>query len=104
MRHEDERRIIWDFANGNYKSLKVVYVKNETPIGDHFHRNKDEIFFLATGEILELHLGDAVIKNVQPPYVINVPRGMYHKFVCAYGTVFFCGATELFDPNDEIRT
>lgn len=104
MMHEDNRRIIHDWANGNYKSLKTVYVKeDEMVLGDHFHKNKDEVFFLAAGELLELQLDDEITFNIKPPYIISVPRGTYHKFICTKGSIIFGGATEFFDPQDEIK-
>lgn len=103
MKHEDQRRIIFDWAQGNYKSLKAVFVKEQIALGDHYHINKDEIFFLAVGEITEMILDKKVSVNITPPAVIYVPRNTYHKFICTPGTIIFGAATELFDPNDEIK-
>lgn len=103
MVHSDKRRDIYDWANGNYKSLKAVFIKEPIAVGNHYHLNKDEVFFLAVGHIRELVLGDTVKYNIDPPYVINVPRGVYHSFVCIPGSIIFSGATELFDENDEIK-
>lgn len=103
MIHKDKRRTIYDWANGNFKSLKVVYVDEPIAIGDHYHKNKDEVFFLAVGHIKELVLGDKVKYNIDAPYVINVPKNTYHKFICIPGTIIFGGATERFDPQDEIK-
>lgn len=102
MKHEDSRRIIYDFAQGNFKSLKAVYVKEEIGVGHHWHNNKDEVFFLAVGKFKELHLGDTTQYNIEAPYLVSVPRKTYHKFVCEPGSIIFGGATELFDPQDEI--
>ena len=103
MKHEDNRRIIYDWANGNFKSLKTVYIKEQIPIGDHLHRNKDEHFMLVHGKFLELQLNEGTQYNVEAPYVVVVPRNTYHKFVCEPGSILVCGATELYDENDEIR-
>lgn len=103
MKHEDNRRIIYDWSNGNWKSLKVVYVKDEIAIGDHFHSEKEECFFLAVGEFLELQLGDDIKKNILAPYYFTVEKNQYHKFICRSGSIIFGGASELFNPNDEIN-
>jgi mannose-6-phosphate isomerase-like protein (cupin superfamily) len=102
MIHEDNRRVLFDFSQGLWKSLKVVYVKDETPIGNHYHKNKDEVFFLAMGEFRELRLGETTQYNIEAPYVVHVPAGTFHKFVCDPGSIIFGGASELFDPTDEI--
>lgn len=103
MKHEDERRVIYDWAQGNFKSLKVVYVKEQLAIGDHFHNEKDECFFLASGKFIELQLGEDIAKNVEAPFFFYVNRGTYHRFVCEEGSILFGGATELFNPKDEIK-
>ena len=103
MKHEDNRRIIYDWANGNFKSLKTVYVKEPINIGDHFHRNKDEYFMLVSGSFLELQLGEGTLYNLEAPYVVAVPRNTYHRFICSPGSILVCGATETFDINDEIK-
>lgn len=103
MVHEDNRRIIYDFAQGNFKSLKAVFIKEEIGVGRHWHSNKDEVFFLAVGKFKSLELGETTQYDIEAPYVVNVPRGLYHRFVCEPGSIIFGGATELFDPNDEIK-
>lgn len=101
--NEDNRRILYDWGNGVYKSLKTVYVLEEIAIGDHYHEKKDEAFFLAAGKFKEITLGEETQYNIPAPYIINVPRGLYHKFICEKGSILFGGATEPFDINDEIK-
>lgn len=103
MIHEDNRRVIYDWAHGNFKSLKTVYIKEPINIGDHHHNNKDEHFMLVHGRFLEMQLGDGTLYNLDAPYLVEVKRGVYHRFVCEPGSILVCGATELFDPKDEIR-
>lgn len=104
--HEDNRRTIYDWYNAEFgmaKSNKVVFIEDTIPIGDHFHLNKDEIFFLVCGEFLEVVLGEKITYHIPAPYKIIVPRGTYHKFICSPGSILVGVATERFDPNDEIR-
>lgn len=101
--HEDERRIIYDWAQGRFKSCKAVIVKQPIPIGDHYHNKKTEEFLLLQGEFIELNVGGEVSYNVQAPVKVVIPPGVYHKFICTPGSILLGTATELFDPNDEIR-
>ena len=103
MRHEDNRRIIFDWANGNFKSIKTVFIKEPINIGDHYHKNKDEHFMLVSGKFLELQLGEGTLYNLEAPYIVKVDWGTYHRFVCEPGSILICGATEIFDKNDEIK-
>lgn len=104
MKHEDERRIIYDWAQGDFKSAKAVIVKKEIAVGEHYHRNKDEEFFLLQGRFKELQVGNLLLFNVDAPYYVSVPRLTYHRFVCEKGSVLLGVATELFDENDEIKS
>lgn len=101
--HTDNRRTIYDWASGNFKSCKAVIVHEPIPIGDHYHNNKTEEFLLLQGEFLELHVATAIMTNVKAPWYVLVPPGVYHKFICTPGSILLGTATELFDPNDEIR-
>lgn len=103
IKHEDNRRIIYDWAQGNFKSCKAVIVKEEIPIGDHYHKNKEEHFFLVSGQFLELKIGAEISYNVSAPYSIIIPKNTYHKFTCKTGSILLCAATEFFDINDEIK-
>ncbi len=101
--HEDDRRIIYDWAAGEFKSAKAVVVKQAIPIGDHYHKNKEETFLLLQGKFMELVVGDDKRKDIPAPFVVFVPKGVYHKFICEPGSILLGVATELFDINDEIR-
>lgn len=103
MKHEDDRRVIYDWATGDFKSAKAVIVKKEIPIGDHFHLHKEEQFFLLQGVFKELQLGDTIGYNIEAPHKVVVPKGMYHRFICSEGSILLGTATESFDPNDELK-
>lgn len=102
--HEDDRRILYDWANGDFKSAKAIEIKSDfVIIGGHSHRSKDELFFLMKGSISVLEVGGEASYNVNAPKEIFIPRGIYHRFVCREGTILLCAATEMYDQNDEIK-
>lgn len=101
--NEDDRRILYDWAQGNFKSAKAVIAKDAIPVGDHYHLNKDEVFFLLSGKFIEMINGTERIENVAAPYKVFVPHGTYHKFTLEPGSILLGVATELFDPKDEIK-
>lgn len=103
MIHEDTRRTLHEWATGEFKTAKVIYVKKQTAIGDHHHNKKDEHFFLAKGTIKELIIGQLKLKNIHAPHSFSVERGEYHKFIMTKGSILFGVTTELYDPADEIR-
>lgn len=103
MQHEDDRRVLFDWAQGDFKSAKAVIVKKAIAIGDHYHKNKDEYFLLLQGEFMELTVGEKTERNIKAPYSVKIPRGVYHKFVCVEGSILLGVASELFDETDEIK-
>lgn len=101
MRHEDERRILYDWASGAFKSAKVVVFKKDTEIGNHLHLKKDEEFFLLSGKFIELEVGLEHLTDVEAPFYIKAPRHIYHRFVCEKGSILLSVATELYDTKDD---
>lgn len=101
MRHEDDRRILYDWAHGNFKSSKAVVFKTTTEIGNHLHQKKDEEFFLLYGKFKELEVGEEFLTDVEAPFYIKAERGVYHRFICEEGSVLLSVATELYDTNDD---
>ena len=98
-----KRQIIYDWAEGSFKSCKAVIIKNEIAIGNHYHNNKVEEFFLLIGEFLEIQIGEDVYYNIKAPKKVVIDKGVYHKFICSRGSILLGTATELFNPNDEIK-
>ena len=103
IKHDDKRRTLYDYASGNFKSAKVVVAKEAIPVGDHYHKKKDEIFFLLQGNFIELIVGEDVRRNIPAPYIVVVKRGVYHKFILEPGSILCGVATEEFDINDELK-
>lgn len=104
MKHEDSRRILYEWiSNEQFVSAKAVIVKEQIAIGDHYHKNKDEIFFLLTGRFLELHLGEGIAFDIPAPYRVEVRKGVYHKFICEEGSILLGVASAPFDIEDEIK-
>lgn len=103
--NDDDRRTLYEWIeNETFCSAKVVVIKKRLPaVGDHFHNNKDEIFFLLTGRFEELHLGEGVAYNIPAPYKVEVRKGVYHKFIFEPGSILLGVASKPFDPNDEIK-
>lgn len=101
-KHEDDRRVLYDWAEGSFKSAKAVIIKQESVIGDHYHNNKDEEFFLLQGKFKVLFVaGSLDTVDQDAPCYVYVPRGAYHRFVLDPGSILLGTATEPFDKHDE---
>lgn len=94
----DNRRDLYEFGNNsNWKVIKYLDIKEDCTIGDHYHKNKDELFILLSGQA---KYNDYYFSPMQE---IEVIRGSYHKFEIKKGSKLLCLASETFDPNDEIK-
>lgn len=101
-KHEDERRILIEWVNNiPFKSAKIVIAKNDLPLGEHYHNNKDEIFYLLKGN------GSIKLDQVESVFnegdCIFVKRGTMHTFVLSAGSILLGVGSEPFDSNDEIQ-
>lgn len=101
IEHIDDRRVLYEYANGNFKSAKAILIKETIKVGGHYHNNKDEIFFLLQGKILQQQIGYVLEFMIDAPYSVFVPRGIPHTFICEAGSILLSVATELYDPADE---
>jgi mannose-6-phosphate isomerase-like protein (cupin superfamily) len=99
---EDDRRKLSEFGNGgNWKVCKVLEMKEDSWIGNNYHKEKDEMFLLLKGSG-SFTIGDQM--SVQfAPYSVLVPRHTYHAFRLSKDSVLLCLASELHDPNDDYK-
>jgi len=100
--HEDSRRLLIEWAVGEFKTAKVVIGKEAGVVGDHHHLNKDEKFLLLSGNVRHVCIGNDHEWNVLAMKAWDVPRGTYHLFELDEGSVLLGVATEEYDPDDEI--
>lgn len=101
--HEDERRKLIEWAEGDFKVAKALIAKPGCIVGDHYHRSKDEIFFLLIGNASYVIIGNREWHNAIAPSRWEVPRGSYHRFELDEGSILLGVGTELFDAADEIK-
>ncbi len=101
--HEDDRRLLIDYAAGDFKAAKYLKTKACCTVGDHYHRRKDESFLLVEGRASRILIGDSLQFNVNAPAEFYVPRGTYHAFDLDAGAVLLGTATAVFDPSDEVK-
>jgi mannose-6-phosphate isomerase-like protein (cupin superfamily) len=99
---EDHRRKLSEMGEGgNWKVCKVLEVKEDCRVGDHYHKRKDEMFLLIEGS------GTFIISDEwsmhTAPFSVFVPRGTYHAFILKKGSVLIGLATELHDPIDDYK-
>ncbi len=96
---EDQRRKLYEFGEGLWRCAKYLEIKQDSVIGNHYHKLKDECFLLLDGE-MEVTL-DGVKSDVKAPCVIEVPRNVYHVFKVKAGSRILGLCSELFNKEDD---
>lgn len=99
---EDARRSLAEFGNGGtWKVCKVMEIKEDCWVGNHYHKLKDEMFLLIEGS------GTFVLEKTtsteHAPFSLHVPRGSYHAFNLKKGSVLLGLASEMHDPKDDYK-
>lgn len=101
--HEDERRFLLEWIPDMlFRSAKAVVAKRDSVIGNHYHRNKDEVFFLLSGTARRVVMGGHEELGVSAPRKWFAERGTRHLFELEKGAILLSAATDVFDPADEI--
>lgn len=100
--HEDERRKLVEWSEGEFKTAKVVIAKENCVVGDHHHNKKDEEFLLLSGKAKKVVIGETVEIEVDQMRKWVVPRGTYHLFDLDKDAILLGTATERFSKEDEI--
>ena len=102
-RHEDDRRVLVEWLNGfGVRSCKVLTAKQECEVGNHYHKNKDEFFYLLAGSG-EVEL-NGLWEIIHAGDTVYVPALTKHSFKLSEGSILLGGATKEYDPDDEYKT
>lgn len=99
---EDERRKLLEFGEGGeWKVCKILEVKEESWVGKHFHKKKDEMFVLLSGSGTFIVGPDTDVRFA--PFCVFIKRNTYHAFKLSKGSVLLGLCSELHDPEDDYK-
>lgn len=103
MIHEDERRILESFPEA-----KIIKVKQDCVIGEHYHKIKTEQFILCEGKCKLIMLttdlvgfGRSVKMKIGELFVI--PPGIYHEFHISAESVLIGINSHPYDKSDDYK-
>lgn len=101
LRHEDRRRVLVEYIKDQpFRTSKVMYVNDENvPLGKHYHKLKDDIFFLVKGFGKYEIDGKREIMNEGD--CIYVKAGQVHAFSLLRGSILIESSTLPYDKGDE---
>lgn len=106
--HGDERRIIND-CNLNECGIQHFYIKSIEPLGNHYHKNKQEVFVIVEGKGIFTYLplnqqgkpiGTQKTISVTTGNVIKVAPFTAHAFRLKIGSTMWCFSSAPFEPEN----
>ena len=101
--HTDGRRSIYEF-NGPDFSVQELVIFEKKPLGNHYHRERKETFYIArgSGKVYLKKPGNHPLHEeaVVEGSVIHVEPGTAHAFVLLPRSTMICVASTPFDAKD----
>jgi mannose-6-phosphate isomerase-like protein (cupin superfamily) len=98
--HEDERRIMAEYIEDiPMRSSKVIFMKKDAEVGNHWHELKDEVFFLLKGS--GTYKLDGKVKDFKEGDCIFVKRGTTHTLNLKQGSIVLESSTMPYTKQDE---
>lgn len=99
-KHEDDRRTLIEYISDfPIRMSKVLYVKEDRTLGNHYHKLKDDFFFLVKGS------GTYTLDGIEEPFnegdCILVKAGVMHAFNLKSGSILIESSTTPYDKGDE---
>lgn len=97
--HEDDRRTLIEFVNDKpLRTMKAMYVKGGV-LGSHYHKLKDDVFFLVTG--FGTYTVDGKTNIFREGDCLEVKAGFRHSFNLKEGSILLEASTLPYDKEDE---
>ncbi len=100
-KHEDKRRILSEWiANFPITTTKVIEVKEDSELGNHYHRYKQDFFYLLKGEG-RYCIGDET-GEFKEGDCITALQNQAHTIFLKAGSILLEASTTPYDKADEI--
>ena len=101
MKHEDNRRILTEWiADFPISTIKILEVKEDCELGNHYHNKKQDLFFLLKGSG-RYKIGDRDGTISEGEDEIALPKEP-HTFWLTKGSILLEASTTPYNKQDEI--
>ena len=99
-KHEDNRRILTEWVmDFPLRTCKVLEVKEDSTLGDHYHKEKDEIFYLFKGSGEVTLAGTTEL--LKEGDIVFARRGIKHTFKLKKDSILLEAGNKPFDKSDD---
>lgn len=106
--HADNRRVIFEY-NFPTSSVQQFFIKAAIPLGNHYHKKRQETFVITSGEgkcvCLPLNRdgepqGELLVLHVKPGSVVQITPFTAHAFRLKPESTMLCFSSVPFDPDN----
>lgn len=100
--HKNEKRTLTEFGEGKiWKVAKVIKMRKDDVLGNHYHKLKDECFMLVSGS------GNMSIRGKKQKMILFneyfVNKNDVHSFELKKGSILVGLCSEVFNPDDDYK-
>ncbi len=109
IKHEDIRRVLIEYvSDSEIRRCKVIEIKEDSVLGNHYHRKTDSFFYLLRGNgTYDIWDFDNKLDGENGDFLegecIFVPRNVVHTFKLLKGSIMLETASQPYDKEDEIQ-
>lgn len=102
FKHEDDRRILTEWiSNSEVRTCKILEVKQDSVLGNHYHNKKVDTFYLLKG-YGTYKIGDEE-GIMYEGKCLRAEIGQPHTFSLRAGSILLESASTPYDKEDEIQ-
>lgn len=103
FRHEDKRRVLTEWI-GDFpiRNCKILEVKEDCVLGEHYHNKKIDTFYLLRGSGT-YYIGKRSGK-LKEGDCLRADLGVPHAFRLTKGSILLEASTTPYDKSDEIQS
>lgn len=98
LKHKDNRRSLYEYK---YPVTKLLVFHEDAVAGDHYHKERDELFILLKGsgkaKFGEKELEVTLLEEME------VKAGIHHTFTLTKDSILLEFATKEYDPTDDYK-
>lgn len=101
-RHEDNRRSLFEWVTDfPITTCKVIVMKEDGVLGNHYHNKKQDFFFLLKGSG-HYKIGETIGEMTE--YIcLTAPPTIPHSFSLKAGSILLEASTTPYNKEDEIQ-
>lgn len=99
-KHDDDRRLLVEYIHDMpIRNSKVLFIKKDSVLGNHYHKLKNDVFFLLKGS--GTYTFDGLTNDFKEGDCLSVTVGVRHSFNLKAGSILLEASSLPYVKGDE---